>query len=118
MVDASFSRQRHREDLAARAVRRRLLIPVAAGFLFVGAGVSMVWGFGGTAVVSPASEQASSELLETTKGLQSTQQQAVDQLQVVQDQLVAQKEETKKLSEQLTEKLNAVQVSSQKTSHQ
>jgi uncharacterized coiled-coil protein SlyX len=43
-----------------------------------------------------------------------TQQQAVDQLQVVQDQLVAQKAETRKLSEQiaaLTEKLNGVQVS-------
>jgi uncharacterized coiled-coil protein SlyX len=41
-----------------------------------------------------------------------TQQQAVDQLQVVQDQLAAQKAETKKLSEQMaamTEKLDALQ---------
>jgi uncharacterized coiled-coil protein SlyX len=53
-------------------------------------------------------------LLETTKGLEVTQQQAVDQLQVVQDQLVAQQTETKKLSEQiatLTEKLDALQQS-------
>ena len=52
------------------------------------------------------------ELLETTKGLEVTQQQAVDQLQIVQDQLVAQQTETKKLSEQmatLTEKLDALQ---------
>jgi hypothetical protein len=47
-----------------------------------------------------APERVSKELLETTKGLQATQQQAVDQLQVVQDQLMAQKEETRKLSEQ------------------
>jgi uncharacterized coiled-coil protein SlyX len=43
-----------------------------------------------------------------------TQQQAIDQLQVVQDQLVAQQTETKKLSEQiatLTEKLDALQQS-------
>ena len=63
---------------------------------------------------SPAHEQSSNELIETTKGLQITQQQAVDQLQVVQDQLVAQKAETKKLSEQiatLTEKLDALQQS-------
>ena len=50
--------------------------------------------------------------LETTRGLQLTQQQAVDQLQVVQDQLVAQKAETKKLTEQvgiLTLKLQTLQ---------
>jgi uncharacterized coiled-coil protein SlyX len=49
-----------------------------------------------------------------TKGLQVTQQQAVDQLQVVQDQLAAQKAETKRLSEQIaavTEKLGALQQS-------
>jgi uncharacterized coiled-coil protein SlyX len=66
---------------------------------------------------APAREQVS-KLIETTKGLQVTQQQAVDQLQVVQDQLVAQKAETKKLSEQiaaLTEKLNALQIASAPT---
>jgi uncharacterized coiled-coil protein SlyX len=44
--------------------------------------------------------------------VQVTQQQAVDQLQVVQDQLAAQKTETKKLSEQIAaviEKLDALQ---------
>jgi uncharacterized coiled-coil protein SlyX len=43
-----------------------------------------------------------------------TQQQAVDQLQVVQDQLAAQKAETKRLSEQIaavTAKLEALQQS-------
>ena len=99
-----------------------MIIPLVAAFIFVGAGLSMVWGFGGTrvlapspsAVSSPAREQVSSELLETTKGLEITQQQAIDQLQVVQDQLVAQQTETKKLSEQiatLTSKLDALEQS-------
>jgi uncharacterized coiled-coil protein SlyX len=60
------------------------------------------------------SRRPSDELLETTKGLQITQQQAVDQLQVVQDQLVAQQAETKRLSEQiakLTERLDGLQQS-------
>ena len=63
---------------------------------------------------SVASRRPSDELLETTKGLQVTQQQAVDQLQVVQDQLVAQRAETKRLAEQmaaLTERLDALQQS-------
>jgi cell division septum initiation protein DivIVA len=49
-----------------------------------------------------------------TKGLEATQQQAVDQLQIVQDQLVAQQTETKKLSDQiatLTQELDALQQS-------
>jgi uncharacterized coiled-coil protein SlyX len=102
MIQSSYSHQRDQEDHAASRVRRRrLIIPTVATFIFIGAGLSMVWGFGGT-----------SELLETTKGLEVTQQQAIDQLQVVQDQLVAQQTETKKLSEQiamLTEKLDALQ---------
>jgi uncharacterized coiled-coil protein SlyX len=60
------------------------------------------------------SRRPSDELLETAKGLQVTQQQAVGQLQVVQDQLVAQRAETKRLSDQiaaLTERLDALQQS-------
>jgi uncharacterized coiled-coil protein SlyX len=63
---------------------------------------------------SPTREQSLKELIETTKGLQVTQQQAIDQLQVVQDQLVAQRAETKKLSEEiatLTERLDVLQQS-------
>jgi uncharacterized coiled-coil protein SlyX len=61
---------------------------------------------------SNSAGQFTNEFLETTRGLQLTQQQAVDQLQVVQDQLVAQKAETKKLTEQvgiLTLKLQTLQ---------
>jgi uncharacterized coiled-coil protein SlyX len=104
---------------------QRLIIPAAAAFVLIVAGLSLVWGFGGTMAAAPSSvahaptvEQVSNEILETAKGLGITQQQAVDQLQVVQDQLVAQKAETKKLSEQiaaLTERLNALQVGSAPT---
>jgi uncharacterized coiled-coil protein SlyX len=113
MIDPAYSRQRDQEDRAAVWARqRRMLIPLVAVFILLGGGLSIVWGFG--SVSSPAREQVPNELLETAKGLEVTQQQAVDQLQVVQDQLVAQQTETKKLSEQiatLTEKLDALQQS-------
>jgi septal ring factor EnvC (AmiA/AmiB activator) len=121
MVDASFSRQRAQEDRVARVRRQLLIFAVGLAVILIGLGcVLLQRGFGGnTAAVVPsvapaAREQLSNELLETTKGLQVTQQQAVDQLLVVQDQLVAQKEESRKLSEQIaavTEKLQALQQS-------
>jgi hypothetical protein len=53
--------------------------------------------------------QASEQLVEKTKGLEATQQESIDQLQVVQDQLqtvrrllAAQQADSKKLSEQVT----------------
>jgi septal ring factor EnvC (AmiA/AmiB activator) len=122
MVDTSFSRQRQREDRAAAGARRLWVFALALAFILIGlGGVLLQRGFGGnSAAIVPAAtaatarEQVSDELLETAKGLQVTQQQAVDQLQVVQDQLAAQKAETKKLSEQIaavTEKLDALQQS-------
>jgi uncharacterized coiled-coil protein SlyX len=119
MIDASFSRQKAQEDRADARGRRRLIVPLVATLVLIG-GVT-AWALGGSKVdalppnvaIAPAnSGQASDELLETAKGLQVTQQQAVDQLQVVQDQLAAQKAETKKLSEQMaavTEKLDVLQ---------
>ncbi|MEA3157131.1 MAG: hypothetical protein QOK44_4720 [Betaproteobacteria bacterium] len=120
MVDASYSRQKQQEDRATvQASRRRLIVPLVAGFVLIGAGWTMVWAFGGSTVVAPspgvtASATSSDELVETTKGLEATQQQTVDQLQVVQDRLAAQQTETKQLSEQiatLTEKLHALEQS-------
>jgi uncharacterized coiled-coil protein SlyX len=112
--------------LATMQSHQRLIFPAAAAFVFIVAGLSLVRGFGGIMAAAPSPsiapaptvEQVSNEILETAKGLGITQQQAVDQLQVVQDQLVAQKAETKKLSEQiaaLTEKLNALQVAAAPT---
>ncbi len=53
--------------------------------------------------------QASEQLVEKTKGIEATQQESIDQLQVVQDQLqtvrrllAGQQTDTKKLSEQVT----------------
>ncbi|MDI1265344.1 MAG: hypothetical protein PS018_19020 [bacterium] len=53
--------------------------------------------------------QASEQLVEKTKGLEATQQESIDQLQMVQDQLLtvrrllaAQQADTRKLSEQVT----------------
>jgi uncharacterized coiled-coil protein SlyX len=113
MVDTSF---------AAAGIRQLWIFAVALAVIMIGLGCVLLQRGVGSAAGSPSSatarEQVSNELLETTKGLQATQQQAVDQLQVVQDQLVVQKAETKKLSEQiaaLTEKLNALQVGSAPT---
>ena len=54
--------------------------------------------------------QASEQLVEKTKGLEATQQELIDQLQVVQDQLLTMKQllasqqaDTKRLSEQVTD---------------
>ncbi len=65
--------------------------------------------------------QASEQLVEKTKGLEATQQESIDQLQVVQDQLqtvrrlfAAQQADTRKLSEQvgtLTEAINGLRQS-------
>jgi septal ring factor EnvC (AmiA/AmiB activator) len=124
MIDASFSRQRHQEDRAVVGVRRLRVLAVALVIILIGLGCAMLWGFGSStvaalpsntsAVSAPAREQVADEILETAKGLGITQQQAVDQLQVVQDQLAMQKAETKRLSEQIaavTEKLDALQQS-------
>jgi len=60
--------------------------------------------------------QASEQLVEKTKGLEATQQESIDQLQVVQDQLstvrkllAAQQSETKRLSEQVTTLTEAIE---------
>jgi len=122
MADEALSLQGRQQD--AQAMRRRLAITLAAALVLVGGGWITLWAAGERSpAVAPAahplpasgvSRRPSDELLETTKGLQVTQQQAVDQLQVVQDQLAMQKAETQKLSEQIavvTEKLDALQQS-------
>jgi hypothetical protein len=60
--------------------------------------------------------QASEQLVETTNGLAATQQESIDQLQVVQDQLstvrhllTAQEAETKRLSEQVAGLTEAIE---------
>jgi len=60
--------------------------------------------------------QASEQLVEKTKGLEATQQESIDQLQVVQDQLAtmrhllaAQQADTKRLSEQVSGLTEAIE---------
>jgi chromosome segregation ATPase len=59
--------------------------------------------------------QASEQLVEKTRGLEVTQQEAIDQLQIVQDQLremrkqlAAQQADSKRLSEQVTTLTDAI----------
>ena len=110
MFDAAYSRKLQLGHAAVRA-RWQLIIPLVAAFILIGGGGWTLWAVSATQEAAP---RASDALLETTKGLEVTQQQAVDQLQIVQDQLAAQQAETKKLSKQiatLTEKLDALQQS-------
>jgi septal ring factor EnvC (AmiA/AmiB activator) len=122
MADEMLSLQ-GRQQADQVAMRRRLVITSVTALVLIGAGWITLWAAGGSPAVAPsphataasaASRRPSDELLETTKDLQVTQQQAVDQLQVVQDQLVAQRAETKRLADQfaaLTQRLDALQQS-------
>jgi uncharacterized coiled-coil protein SlyX len=125
MTDEARSHQSRQQanQSTAQEVRRRLIITLAAAVVLIGGGWLALWASGGVSTtaapphptaVSVASRRPSDELLETTKGLQVTQQQAVDQLQVVQDQLAVQRADMKKLSEQiaaLTERFDVLQQS-------
>ncbi|MCK1640930.1 hypothetical protein IVA95_25915 [Bradyrhizobium sp. 157] len=74
-----------------------------------------------TRLLQARAAQASEQLVEKTKGLEATQQESIDQLQVVQDQLqtvrrllAAQQADTRKLSEQvgtLTEAIDGLRQS-------
>jgi uncharacterized protein HemX len=98
-------------------------IALAAATLFavvIGGGAMAAWrGYTGSSPeldriasarqLQARAAQASEQLMEKTKGLEVTQQESIDQLQVVQDQLqtvrrmlAAQQADTKKLSEQVS----------------
>src|SRR5450432_3742153 len=92
---------------------------VALALVVIGIGSIALWrGYTGTAPetdrvvatrqLQARTAQASEQLVEKTKGLEATQQESIDQLQVVQDQLqtvkrllTAQQNDTKRLSEQV-----------------
>jgi uncharacterized protein HemX len=105
-------------------------IALAAGALvliLLGVGGIAVWrSYGGNAPeqdrivaarqLQARTAQASEQLVEKTKGLEETQQESIDQLQVVQDQLqtvrrllAAQQADTKRLSEQVSALAEAVE---------
>jgi Tfp pilus assembly protein FimV len=98
----------------------RRFIPVIAVCVFLAiASGFILWATSGNsaAVVSPGAAPVSpvqADLAERTRDLEVTEQQAVDQLQVVQDQLATQQAENKKLAgqlEALNDKLDALQQS-------
>src|SRR4029078_2175506 len=101
----------------------------AVGLFLVLFGIGAIALYRGTTRTSPESDRAvatrqlqartaqvSEQLVEKTKGLETTQQESIDQLQVVQDQLqtvrrllAAQQADTKKLSEQMTGLTEAIE---------
>jgi uncharacterized protein YoxC len=105
---------------------------VALALVVIGIGSIAVWrGYTGNAPetdrvvatrqLQARTAQASEQLVEKTKGLEATQQESIDQLQVVQDQLqtvrrllASQQADTRKLSEQvgsLTEAIDGLRQS-------
>lgn len=107
-------------DVVARIGAQPIaLAAIALAVIMIGIGSIALWrAYTGTSpeqdrVVSARqlqtrTAQASEQLVEKTRGLEATQQESIDQLQVVQDQLLtvrrllaAQQTETKKLSEQV-----------------
>jgi hypothetical protein len=100
----------------APLIGRRFIAVIAVCVVLVGAAGLILWATGSNsdAGVSPsvtALVQTSNELVEKTGAMEATEQQTVDQLQVVQDQLAAQQGEMKKLAgaiETLNAKLDAL----------
>jgi uncharacterized coiled-coil protein SlyX len=100
------------------AVYWRMIVATVTGAALIAGGGVAIWAAERSATVAPApavitaSRLPSDDSSQATRALQATQQETIDQLQIVQDELAAQKIETKKLSDQivdLTEKLEAVQ---------
>jgi septal ring factor EnvC (AmiA/AmiB activator) len=84
----------------------RVIVTAVAALLIVGGAV--LWRIGATAPpvvtavkVAPAKNPAIDELVGTTKALDASQQQVVDQLQVMQDMLTSQQAEMKRTSDRV-----------------
>lgn len=104
-----------------RPLGRQSIMVAAAALALVVIGIGGIFAWRSYSGIVPESErltatrltqarvaQASEQLVEKTKGLEATQQQSIDQLQVVQDQLLtvqrllaSQQNETRKLNEQV-----------------
>ncbi|MGJ5177043.1 hypothetical protein ACQR14_01125 [Bradyrhizobium oligotrophicum] len=115
--------RRYPEKSAASPARGSQPIALAAATLLVlvaGIGGIMLWrAYGGSSVeaergaatrqLQARTVQASEQLVEKTKGLEATQQESIDQLQMMQEQLqsmrrllAAQQADTKRLSDQVS----------------
>jgi hypothetical protein len=97
-------------------IGRRFIAVIAVCVVLVGVAGLILWASGSNsaAAVSPSAAaivQAPDDIVDRTRALEVTEQQAIDQLQVVQDQLAAQQAEMKKLAgtiEALNAKLDAL----------
>lgn len=118
MVDMSPS---HSKQSLTWRIGQQPIMVAAAALLIVVIGIGGVFAWRSYSGSTPEPErltaarltqarvaQASEQLVEKTKGIEATQQQSIDQLQVVQDQLqtvqrllAAQQNETRKLNEQV-----------------
>jgi len=116
MIELSHSKSNALAGIGSQpiALAAAVLVAVVAG----GASIALWRGYTGTSPepdrvvavrqLQARTAQASEQLVEKTKGLEATQQESIDQLQVVQDQLqtvrrllAAQQAETRKLAEQV-----------------
>ena len=115
-------------DTGIRSIGSQPITLAATAFavIVIGIGLIAVWrAYSGTSPeldravaarqLQVRTAQASEQLVEKTKGLEATQQESIDQLQVVQDQLqtvrrllAAQQGDTKRLSEQVGELTSAI----------
>src|SRR5256714_2515330 len=123
---------RNTSPLARLSGQPIAIAAAALALVVIGIGSIAVWrGYTGTAPetdrvvatrqLQARTAQASEQLVEKTKGLEATQQESIDQLQVVQDQLLTvrrllatQQADTRKLSEQvgtLTEAIDGLRQS-------
>jgi uncharacterized protein YoxC len=117
-----------RNELASRlGVQPIAVTAVALALILIGIGAIALWrAYSGAAPetdraiaarqLQVRAAQASEQLVEKTKGLEATQQESIDQLQVVQDQLqtvrrliASQQTDTRKLSEQVGALTEAVE---------
>lgn len=104
---AHFTKTAHSIRGLGVPAQRGIVVAVAALLIVGGA---LVWRLGTNAaapsppakVAAAARNPALDELVGTTKALDASQQQVVDQLQIVQDMLAAQKAETKRTADRVT----------------
>jgi hypothetical protein len=122
MIDALPSELRKDSPAATRHLHGRLIIGAVAALLVVAG--AFAWRIAAGAppapvrpvatVAPPAKNPVLDELVETTKALQESQQQAIDQLQVLQQLVASQKAEARKSADEvaaLSGKLDALRQS-------
>ena len=118
MPDTWFSEPNSRGAAPARPLRGQFLLVAAAASLVIG-GLAF-WRMGmpprppaprsaTTAVTAPAKNPVLDELVRTTRALNDSQQQAIDQLQVLQDTVASQAAALKVSSDQVTELNNKLE---------